>query len=240
MRFVLPNIADVTIPAAGGICSYLWPKWINTHKHTSYSNSSFQTRIPWAQKQTDRRIQTDETESPMWSRSIESRKNLALTALKINQPLIFYYYYNLLTLLWCDSLVLRVVRLNRGVFGFTCSPSRGYGERWGWDGNETEGDRWRDDDVTHMWQDGAALLVQREKHSNHQLTHTHTHRHCPDTHHDDWQEHQPRVWTQSQEKYFFSKQSGLIPFHERGTNEDKRISKPALVELNRPMQLFAN
>lgn len=162
------------IPATGGIRSYLWPKRIDTHKHTSYSDSSFQTRIPWAQKQTDRRIQTDETESPMWSRSIESRKNLALTALKINQPLIFYYYYNLLTLLWCDSLVLRVVRLNRGVFGFTCSPSRGYGERWGWDGNETEGDRWRDDDVTHMWQDGAALLVQREKHSNHQLTHTHT------------------------------------------------------------------
>lgn len=57
----------------------------HTHTHTRYSNSSFQTRIPWAQKQTDRRIQTDETESPMWSRSIESRKKTAINCFK-NKP----------------------------------------------------------------------------------------------------------------------------------------------------------
>lgn len=38
----------------------------------------------------------------------------------------------------------------------------------------------------------------------------------------------------------FSKQHGLISFHEQGTNEDKCISKPALVELNRSMRLVAN
>lgn len=108
--------------------------------------------------------------------------------------------------------------------------------RWEWDGGR-QVERWWWWCDSHVTGWSCSVGTKRETLKPSTYTHTHTHRHCPDTHPDDWQGHQPRVWTQSQEKYIFFKQSGLISFHERGTNKDKRISKPALVELNRSMQL---
>lgn len=181
MRFVLPSVADVMIPAAGGIRSVLCQReWTHINTHLT-PTAVFK---PGSREHRDR--QTDaarDSDGWHWEPNVIPLNPEKQSGFKNKPTADFYYYYNPLRLIWCDWLVLRVVRLNRGVFGFTCSPSRGYGERWGWDGNETEGDRWRDDDdVTHMWQDGAALLVQREKHSNHQLTHTPTHTVTVQTH----------------------------------------------------------